>query len=277
MVAVITLMFVLSFIVFPINAQELRLVWTFYWEGMDAQVYAPHQAYPNDTVTIRIRVEAREQLRNVTIQFKVYGTKSKGYILWYNSFYALLNVDLPFGVVEDQYFDVNIPEDVDPGLIYSETSCSWMVQRELSWQDQSREGAFRVTYLRNKPYEDLQVAYNQLLADYNSLLNSYNTLQTNYNQLLADYDSLQNSYNNLQANHNTLQTNCNSLNTTYYNLLSDYSSLQTSFNELKSKYEFAGETANALDLMYVFIETTVIFIATTVYFVLGKRKPNKQT
>lgn len=277
-------MFVLSFIVLPINAAEPRLVWTFYWEGIDVQIYAPHQAYPNDTVTIRIRVEARESLRNVTIHFKVYGTKSKGYVLWYNSFYALRNVDLPFGVVEDQYFDMNIPEDVDPGLIYSETSCSWMVQRELSWQDQYREGAFRVTYLRNKPYEDLQVAYNQLLTNYNSLLNSYNTLQTNYNQLLADYNSLQTSYNNLQTNystlennHNDLQTNYNSLNTTYHNLLSDHSSLQASFNELKSKYEFAGETANALDLMYVFIETTVIFIATTIYFVLRKRKPKKQT
>lgn len=270
-------MFVLSFIVIPTNAVEPRLVWTFYWEGMDVQIYAPHQAYPNDTVTIRIRVEARESLQNVTIQFKVYGTKSEGYILWYNSLYALRNVDLAFGVVEDQYFDMDIPEDVDPGLIYSETSCSWMVQRELSWQDQSREGAFRVTYLRNKPYEDLQVAYNQLLADYNSLLNSYNTLQTNYNQLLADYDSLQTSHNNLQANYTTLQTDYNSLNSTYHNLLSGYSSLQTSYNGLKSKYEFAGETANAIDLMYVFIETTVIFIATTIYFVLRKRKPKKQT
>jgi len=276
-VAVVMLMFVSSFIVFPINAAEARLVWTFYWEGIDVQIYAPHQAYPNDTVTIRIRVEARESLQNVTIQFKVYGTKSEGYILWYNSFYALRNVDLAFGVVEDQYFDMNIPEDVDPGLIYSETSCSWMVQRELSWQDQSREGAFRVTYLRNKPYEDLQVAYNQLLADYNSLLNSYNTLQANYNQLLADYDSLQTSHNNLQANYTTLQTDYNSLNSTYHNLLSGYSSLQTSYNGLKSKYEFAGETANALDLMYVFIETTVIFIATTIYFVSRKRKPKKQT
>ena len=263
-------MFVLSFIVLPTNAAEARLVWTFYWEGIDVQVYAPHEAYPNATVTIRIRVEAREQLRNVTIHFRVYGTKSKGYILWYNSLYALRNVDLPFGVVEDQYFDVDIPEDVDPGLIYSETSCSWMVQRELSWQDQYREGAFRVTYLRNKPYEDLQVAYNQLLADYNSLL-------SNYNQLLADYDSLQTGYNNLQADYSTLQTNYNSLNSTYQSLLSGYSSLQTSFNELKSKYEFAGETANALDLMYVFIETTVIFIATTIYFVIRKREPKKQT
>ncbi|MDH5596331.1 MAG: hypothetical protein OEY40_06420, partial [Candidatus Bathyarchaeota archaeon] len=66
-------------------------------------------------------------------------------------------------------------------------------------------------------------------------------------------------------------------NSTYHSLLSDYSSLQASFNELKSKYEFGGEMANALNLMYVFIETTVIFSATTIYFLLRKQKLKKQT
>ena len=273
-----TLMLVFSFIVFSTSAAESRLIWTFYWEGLDVQIYTPYQAYSNDTVTIRIRVEARQELQDVTVRFRMYGSKSQGYLAWFHSFYALQNVDLSNGVVEDQYFDVGIPEEVDPGLVYSQTTCSWKAWNGSSWQDQSRESDMRAcTYLKNKPYEDLQVAYDQLLADYNSLVSSHNTLQTNYNQLLADYDSLQTSYNNLQANCTTLQTNYNSLNSTYHSLLSGYSSQQTSLNELKSKYEFAGQTANALDLMYVFIETTVIFIATTIYFVLRKRKPKKQT
>jgi len=248
-VAVMTLMFVLSFIVSSTNAIESRLIWTFYWEGLDIQIYAPYQAYPNDTMTIRIRVEAREELQDVTVRLRLYGSKSQGYLGWFNSFYALQNVDLSHGVVEDQYFEVDITDDVDPGLVYSQTSCSWKVQRGSSWQDQLNDGVFRVTYLRNKPYEDLQVTYNQLLADYNSLLSSYNNLQTNYD----------------------------SLNSTYHTLLSDHSPLQASFNELKSKYEFGGEMANALNLMYVFIETTVIFSATTIYFLLRKQKLKKQT
>ena len=250
------LMFAFSFIVFSTSATESRLIWTFYWEGIDIQIYAPYQAYPNDTMTIRIRVEAREELQDVTVRFRMYGSKSQGYLGWFNSFYALQNVDLSHGVVEDQSFEVDILEDVDPGLVYSQTSCSWKTWNGSSWQDQFNDGVFRVTYLRNKPYEDLQAAYNQLLADYNSLLSSYNTLQTNYNQLLADYDSLQTSYNNLQANysilennHTTLQTNYDSLNSTHTNLLADQSSLQANYNELKSKYEFAGEMSNHLDLM----------------------------
>jgi len=271
-------MFVLSFIVFPTSATESRLIWTFYWEGLDVQIYTPYQAYPNDTMTIRIRVEARQELQDVTVRFRIYGSKSQGYLAWFNSFYALQNVDLSHGVVEDQYFEVGIPEEVDPGLVYSQTSCSWKAWNESSWQDQFRESDMRAcTYLKNKPYEDLQVAYNQLLADYNSLLSNYNTLQTDYDSLQTSYNNLQANYSTLENNHTTLQTNYDSLNSAYTSLLSDHSSLQASFNELKSRYEFGGEMADALDLMYVFIETTVIFIATTIYFVLRKQKLKKQS
>jgi hypothetical protein len=306
-------MFLLSFIVSSVNATEPRLVWTFFWEGLNVEIYAPYQAYPNQTMTIRVMVEARENLQEVTVRFRIYGSKSEGYLSWFNSFYAFYDVDLASGIVEDQYFNVNIPEDVDPGLIYSQTSCSWKVWREPSWQSQSNDGIFRLTYLRNKPYEDLQVAYNQLITNYNSLLSSYNQLlsdhnslqnnynnlqnnysdlQANYSALLTNYNNLQKSYSDLQANHsallmdydellrdyNNLQGSYDSLNSTYYSLLSDYSSLQSSFNELKSKYEFGGEVANTLNLMYVFIETTVIFIATTIYFARARiysalRKP----
>jgi len=285
-------MFLLSFIVSSVNATEPRLVWTFFWEGLNVEIYAPYQAYPNQTMTIRVRVEAREDLQDVTVRFRIYGSKSEGYLGWFYSFYAFYNVDLSSGIVEDQYFNVNTPEDVDPGLIYSQTSCTWKVWRESLWQGQSNDGVFRVTYLRNKPYEDLQVAYNQLTADYNSLLSNYNQLLSDHNSLQTSYNNLEKNYGALQANHsalltdydklqrdyNNLQISYDSLNSTYHILLSNHSSLQSSFNELKSKYEFGGEIASTLNLMYVFIETTVIFIATTIYFARARiysalRKP----
>lgn len=281
-------LFLLSCTVPSINAAEPRLVWTFFWEGLNIEIYAPYQAYPNQTMTIRVMVEARENLQEVTVRLRIYGSKSEGYLGWFSSFYAFYNVDLSSGTVEDQYFNVSIPEDVDPGLVYSQTSCTWKVWRGSSWQGQSNDGVFRVTYLRNKPYENLQVAYNQLVTNYNSLLSSYNQLLADYNSLQTSYNNLNNSYSGLQANHsalltdyNNLQTSYDSLNSTYYSLLSNYLSLQSSFNELKSKYEFGGEIANTLNLMYVFIETTIIFIATTIYFArariysaLRKPKPN---
>ena len=276
-VAIIALMFALSFVVFPVDAVESRLVWTFFWEGMDVKIWAPYQTYPGDMISVRVVVEAREELQNVMVQFKIHGSRSEGNQSWHDSFYALQNVDLSLGAVEDQYFDMNIPGDVDSGMVFSETSCVWSVQREMLWQEQFIEGAFRVTYLRNKPYEDLEVAYSQLLADYNELVSNYTTLQADYEillgsygDLLADYQELLTNHTVLQNHHNSLEANYDALNSTYRNLYLQYSSLQTSFDGLTSKYEFGGETANALDLMYVFIETTVIFTATTIYFVLRR-------
>ncbi|UCG44680.1 MAG: hypothetical protein JSV58_04545, partial [Candidatus Bathyarchaeota archaeon] len=165
-------------------------------------------------------------------------------------------------------FDMSIPNDVDPGLVFSKTSCVWKVQRQTIWQEQLIEGAFRVTYLRNKPYEDLQIAYAELLADYDESIANYSSLLSNYQQLLSDY-------NQLQSNHNNLQVSFDTLNSTYNSLISEYSSIQASLNGVRAKYEFGGQTANALDLMYLFIETTVIFIATTAYFVFRKRRVKK--
>ncbi len=294
-IAVLAVMFLLSLIVSPLNATETRIVWDFLgvWEEINIKIEAPFQAYPNETMTIRIRVEAKKDLRDVTVHFKIYGSESGGNITWLRRLEALTDRDLlRSGTVEDQYFDVDIPEDVDPGLLHGHVSCSWKVQHDSTWQEQiiDDECVHRVTYLRNRPYEDLQVAHSQLQADYDSLQTSYdnledshNILQANYSTLLMNYDDLLAEYNSLQSSFNSLQSSYDSLNSTYHSLFSEYSSLQAKYNELKSKYEFGGEMANTLNLMYVFIETTVIFIATTIYYsrsqiysALRKLKPEEQ-
>ena len=279
----LALVFLLSVVVPCLSVEETRLIYDLGdWEGLDVKIWAPWQGYPNETMTIRIIVEAGEDLQDATVTFKIYGSESDGFLLWLRRLDALKNVDLPLGAVEDQYFDVNIPDSVDPGLLHALITCSWQVWRGSSWEERTIDDWHipRVTYLRNKPYEDLQVAYDQLLADFSSLRSSYdqllenhNSLQTSYNDLGNSYTSLQANYNTLLTNHNNLHTNYDSLNSTYYSLLSDYASLQSSFNELKAKYEFGGETASTLNLMYVFIETTVIFIATTIYFARGRAYP----
>jgi len=322
-IVLLTLMFLLSFVVSYIDAAEpQKLIYDLDWggdKGINVKIYVPYQAYPNDNMMIRIIVDPRENLTDVNVILEIYGSMNEGKADWSRQLDALKNRNMDSVEFEDQYFNVST-ENADPGLLHGYIHCSWKVWRNSSWQEQSNDfDVHRVTYLKNKLYEDLQVAYAQLLANYSSLLGSYNQLRadysflrtsyddlensytylqgnhsallTDYDRLLTDYNDLNNSYSGLQANHsalltdyNTLQTSYDSLNFTYYSLLSNYTSLQSSFNELKSKYEFAGEIASSLNLMYVFIEMTIVFIATTIYFArariysaLRKPKPRQQT
>jgi len=255
--------FLLSYIVSPLNAADPeKLIYNLgEYEGLVVEIYAPYQAYPNDNMTIRIIVVARtEPLQDVTLTFTMYGSQVEGGSLWLRPLRTFATpVLLDPGDVRDQHFNVSIPKSVDPGLLHAHITCSWKVWRNSSWQEQSIDEQVidSVTYLKNRPYEDLQIAYVQLSDDHSTLEDSYIDLLTNHNALLTDHGSL---------------------NSTYHSLLSDYTSLQASFGELRSKYEFGGEMANSLNLMYVFIEMTVIFITTTIYFARARiysalRKP----
>jgi hypothetical protein len=131
-------MFILSFLISP-SAAETRLIYNLAeWKGLTVEIYAPRQAYPNDIITIRIKVEARtEELRGVNVSLKIYGSMHAGDSLWSRSLDALTNENFYLGRVEDQYFNVSVPERVDPGLLHALVTCSWKVLSESSWQRQS--------------------------------------------------------------------------------------------------------------------------------------------
>ena len=62
-------------------------------------------------------------------------------------------------------------------------------------------------------------------------------------------------------------------NFTYYDLLDMYSQLQSNYDNLKSKYDtLKGDLGTTRNLSYIFIITTIIFIATTVYLAIRKPK-----
>ncbi len=135
------------------------------------------------------------------------------------------------------------------------------------------------TVSNNVTVEVYAELYNQLLAEYASLNSSYSTLLSDYAQLQEDYDSLNSSYNNLQVDYNSLssrfdglKSDYDSLRVRYDGLNSSYNSLNTAYTELKSKQEATmTELNNIRNLTYIFVTTTIVFIATTVYF--AKRKP----
>jgi hypothetical protein len=115
--------------------------------------------------------------------------------------------------------------------------------------------------------------YNSLSANYNSLLADYNALTANYNSLLINYNNLYNLYSIFRANYTSLLGSFDSLSSNYNGLRTDYDSLESNYRGLKTSYDNSlGELALTRDVLYVFVASTIVFVATTLYFALRKLK-----
>jgi hypothetical protein len=91
---------------------------------------------------------------------------------------------------------------------------------------------------------------------YRNLLENFNALNASYQQQLQDYSNL---YSNLQGNLSTLSSLRSNLNTLNSTFLSYRSSTQ-------------NEISYTRDLVYAFATTTVILIVVTVYLAIRKPK-----
>ena len=114
--------------------------------------------------------------------------------------------------------------------------------------------------------------YFKLLEKYNELLTVLHAFNLSYNVLQAEFNSLNSTYNDLVSEFKSLSSLYNQLQGQYTSLNSSYTALQDSHYELESDREsIVNELENIRNLLYVFIATTIILIATTVYF--AKRRP----
>jgi len=122
-------------------------------------------------------------------------------------------------------------------------------------------------------YQDLNSTYHELLSDYLELQSNYNSLNLTYSELVQNHTLLQNNFDSLTTSYSELQGQYTSLNSTYNDLLTSYNNLQANYDELQLEQEpIINELNNVRNLMYVFITTTVILVATTVYFAIRKPK-----
>jgi len=148
---------------------EERKVLSRNYVGLGAEVYAPYQCYPSDTITVRIRVEALEDIKNVSVTLFIWGSKSEGYNPWGTSFTVLDVADFPNGTIKEETYNITILPDIDPGLTYGILFLEWSIYRSPSWEDQWDKASFRATYIKNKDYEDLQTTYNSVLNELQSI------------------------------------------------------------------------------------------------------------
>jgi len=183
-------MFTLSLVFVSTAIAETQSVWSFTWEGIDIEIYAPLQAYPGDNITLQVIVKSKENLQDVYVTIAIHGSISEGYEKWTTYVEILKDVDFPIGKTNDlQNFTVSIPSNVSSGLIFGHIYCTWKVYRVPVWKDRSYEDSFRLTYLKSKEFEELQAAYDELNATYNSLLANYTKLK-NYKSELGSTRNL---------------------------------------------------------------------------------------
>lgn len=160
----------------------------------------------------------------------------------------------------------------------------------------------------NASYQNLMTQYNALSASYDDLLNQYNNLSDDYSNLLGSHNSLSSDYNELSTNYQSLNATYSDLNTRfqdltttqtqlqddYEGLTGSYNSLQSIHNTLTSNYEqlqgnytqlvflhnnlqsdrnsLSTDLTNYRNLTVAFIITSVVFLATTIYFARRKQK-----
>ena len=270
---VLVAVFLSSMPLSTVAVDEVHRVWRIAYEGIEVSVYAPYEAYPGDRITVSVRVEALEELNDTDVTLWIEGSKSQGRDSWTSRRDVFEDFDLSEGASRTREYDVVVPSDLDPGLIYGRIVIGWKV-------DHRYDDAFNMVYVRNKAYEDLQVTYEGLssryeekVAECDDLLDNYDGLKSDYNSLKTDYENVEAERDDWKAKYDSLETIYNDL-TNEYNLLdSTYNSLLADYDDLKSKYDVGvSELSSARTLNYVLAITTIAFIATSAYLLARGRK-----
>jgi len=179
-IPLLTLTFI-SIVQFTIAEPQARLAWSHESEGFSVEVYAPSQAYPGNVVPINVKVNATADLLDVYVILEIFGSKYENCTHWNaTSFNVLWNEDLYTGEGKTEKYDLEVPLDADPGIVYGYIICKWMT---LDLQDHSKYDSFSLTYLKNKDFEELQNEYGELQGKYEELNESYIKLKSKHDEI----------------------------------------------------------------------------------------------
>jgi len=170
--------------------------------GLLVEIRVTALAWPGENITITIKAAASEANINLRyIHVNVSSLKENRSETLLSSIAFLEETHLSLGEANETSYEVPVPEDTLPGLLYGKVEYKLSVEGD---EDVETEfDVFPATYIQNKPYEDLK-------EDYDVLMNLYDALETNYTSLEANYTDLQGKYQEL-VDTQTSQDNTTSL------------------------------------------------------------------
>jgi len=136
-------------------------------------------------------------------------------------------------------------------------------------------------------YHELQEEYFALKDDYDSLEAShtelsgeYDSLESSHIELSDEYDSLTSSHIELSDEYQALQEEYGSLESNHTDLSNENQALQDEYEELVLNHELLSEELETrmkelslkTNISYIISFTTILFIATTIYFARGRAR-----
>jgi hypothetical protein len=189
-IALCTFLLILTFCGVGKSApEEMHSVYDNTYGGLHIIVVAPVEAYPgeNITVTVKTNVSDVQQIYVNYFNLKFRGAVNTTTILTFEQIMHLTNVFISSN--ETQY-NITIPDNISPGLIFGEISCEW---KALGVSFEIPSSGFALTYIKNIALEQLQAEYNELNATHQSMLQNYTEMESTYNQLESDIKDVENT------------------------------------------------------------------------------------
>jgi len=149
--------------------EERRTVYEMDSLGLKLSIIAPYLAYPGENITVTVTAQASDASAHGRIN--IYGQR--------NETEAISLADIPIQINTVPYqgnHTITIPNDISPGLLYGIIEWEeWSVRfpgggMKVTIENPPPAG-FVVTYVKNMELEELQAAYDSLLANYTKLKN----------------------------------------------------------------------------------------------------------
>ena len=164
------------------TSEERRPVYEIDSLGLKVGIVAPYLADPgeNITVTFKVTAKASSDIDVEYIHVSIYGLRNE------TEEFSLPLLDIYISTVPYQIDQVvTIPNDICPGLLYGVIEWGkWSVQfpggMKVTIENPPLAG-FVVTYVKNVELQEVQVAYDSLLANYTKMENYQSELGSTRN------------------------------------------------------------------------------------------------
>lgn len=147
------------------QSEQTKSVYTLSYGGLIVNIVAPVQSSPGQNITITITTEAASGLE-VDVEYMdilIYGIVDAKNEISLAEITHLKNASLSF---YEASYQVAIPNDISPGLIYGIISSEWDL---MGANNRILPSGFALTYIQNIEFEQLQSQYKELNATFTAL------------------------------------------------------------------------------------------------------------